>query len=174
MGCGAMLASCCASPIYAAPPQHHLPGPLPACPLSKSTPRVFVGNPALHRVSLGMDPTSLSSGLSTEPPHSGNLLEVCLLSQQHSRKKSTGLGVRKPRSQPRAGPGGAGGPGQAARTCSARSPFVTCEKLPCSATSGGRLRRSRLSQVAAPYGMSLDVLTSSREHNSERALTRGL
>lgn len=88
MGCGAMLASCCASPIYAAPPQHHLPGPLPACPLSKSTPRVFVGNPALHRVSLGMDPTSLSSGLSTEPPHSGNLLEVCLLSQQHSRKRA--------------------------------------------------------------------------------------
>lgn len=88
MGCGAMLASCCASPIYAAPPQHHLPGPLPACPLSKSTPRVFVGNPALHRVSLGMDPTSLSSGLSTEPPHSGNLLEVCLLSQQHSQKRA--------------------------------------------------------------------------------------
>lgn len=85
-----------ATPARSMPP--HLPGPLPACRLSESTPRVLVGNPALHRVSLGMDLTSLSSGLSTEPPHSGNLLEVCLLSRQHSgeRARDSESGSRSP------------------------------------------------------------------------------
>lgn len=78
-----------------------------------------MGNPALHRVSLGTDPTSLSSGLSTEPPHSGNLLEVCLLSRQHSWERALDSESASRGPSPGRVPEELEGPA---------SPFVTCKK----------------------------------------------